>query len=210
MKIWAPSMITALIFLQPSSTAFFTAPTAYIGWLPMLNECLSLSSDGVTGQHAPNQVMSDAAITGTIDSAKKVNDPTTETTPSSTAWRAHVAATAASNCSSQTITSSGWPAMPPRLLMYSAYALAVLAMFSYVGPAAFKVVTVITLSGVPVGVAAEPPAGVDAEPPAVVAAPAVVAVDAELAAVVLLLLSSLPQAATPSAATTSSANAQRC
>ena len=38
MKIWAPSMMTALMFSQPSSTAFFTAPTAYIGWLPMLNE----------------------------------------------------------------------------------------------------------------------------------------------------------------------------
>src|SRR5262245_31343878 len=116
MKIWAPSMITALIFLQPSSTAFLTAPTAYIGWLPMLNECGSVSSDGVIGQQAPNQVMSDSAMTGTIDSAKNVNEPTIETTPSSTAWRAHVAATAGSNCSSQTSTSSGWPAMPPRAL----------------------------------------------------------------------------------------------
>src|SRR3954453_6353792 len=120
MKIWAPSMITALMCLQPSSTAFFTAPTAYIGWLPMLNEWGSVSSDGVMGQQAPNHVMSDAAITGTIDSAKNVNEPTTDTTPSSTAWRAHVAATAASNCSSQTVPSSGCPAMPPRLLMYSA------------------------------------------------------------------------------------------
>jgi hypothetical protein len=34
-KTWAPSMITALMFSQPSSTARFTAPTAYIGWLPM-------------------------------------------------------------------------------------------------------------------------------------------------------------------------------
>ena len=38
MKIWAPSMMTALMFSHPSSTAFLTAPTAYIGWLPMLNE----------------------------------------------------------------------------------------------------------------------------------------------------------------------------
>ena len=107
MKIWAPSMITALIFLQPSSTALLTAPTAYIGWFPMLNECGSVSSDGVIGQQAPNHVMSDAAITGTIDSAKNVNEPTIETSPSSTAWRAHVAATAGSNCSSHTVTSSG-------------------------------------------------------------------------------------------------------
>ena len=57
MKIWAPSMMTALMFSQPSSTAFFTAPTAYIGWLPMLNEYGLVSSDGVIGQHAPNHVM---------------------------------------------------------------------------------------------------------------------------------------------------------
>src|SRR5215213_4702892 len=113
----APSAITALMFSQPSSTAFFTAPTAYIGWLPMLNEYGLVSSDGVIGQHAPNHVMLDSAITGTIDSAKNVNEPTIDTMPSSTACRAHVAATAGSNCSSQTVTSSGWPAIPPRALM---------------------------------------------------------------------------------------------
>ena len=130
MKIRVPSMITALMFSQPSSTAFFTAPTAYIGWLPMLNEYLLVSSSGVIGQHAPNQVMLDASMTGTIAAAKNVNEPTIDTMPSSTAWRAHVVATAGSNCSSQTVTSSGRPAIPPRALMYLAYALAVLAMFS--------------------------------------------------------------------------------
>ena len=156
MKIWAPSMMTALMFWQPSSTAFFTAPTAYIGWLPMLNEWGSVSSDGVIGQQAPNHVMSESAITGTIDSAKNVNEPTIDTMSSSTACRAHVAATAGSNCSSQTVTSSGWPAMPPRALMYCAYALAVLEMFAYVGPAALSVVTVMTLIGSPVGASAVP------------------------------------------------------
>ena len=52
-------MMTALMFLQPSSTARFTAPTAYIGWLPIGNECGSVSSDGVIGQHSPNQVIFD-------------------------------------------------------------------------------------------------------------------------------------------------------
>src|SRR4029079_6346509 len=155
-------MITALIFLQPSSTALLTAPTAYIGWFPMLNECGSVSSDGVIGQQAPNHVMSDAAITGTIDSAKKGNEPTIATSPASTAWRAHVAATAGSNCSSHTVTSSGWPAIPPRELMYWAYALAVSAMFWYVGPAALSVVTVMTLIGSPVGAAAVPSAVLEA------------------------------------------------
>ena len=110
-------MMTALMFSQPSSTARFTAPTAYIGWLPMLNEYGLVSSDGVIGQQAPNHVMLDSAITGTIDSAKNVNEPTIDTMPSSTAWRAQVVATAGSNCSSQTVTSSGRPAMPPRALM---------------------------------------------------------------------------------------------
>src|SRR6478752_2322427 len=85
MNTWAPSMMTALMLWQPSSTAFFTAPTAYIGWLPMLNEYGLDSSDGVIGQQAPNQVMPDSAITGTIDSAKNVNDPTIDTMFSSTA-----------------------------------------------------------------------------------------------------------------------------
>ncbi len=125
----APSMITALMFSQPSSIARFTAPTAYIGWLPIGNECGSVSSDGVIGQHSPNHVMFDSARTGTMLSAKNENEPTTDTMPSSTACRAHVAAMAGSNCSSQTVTSSGRPAIPPRALMYVAYALAVLAMF---------------------------------------------------------------------------------
>ncbi len=63
-------MMTALMFSHPSSTARCTAPTAYIGWLPMLNEYGFVSSAGVIGQHAPNQVMLDSAMTGTIDSAK--------------------------------------------------------------------------------------------------------------------------------------------
>ena len=83
----------------------------------MLNEYGLVSSDGVIGQHAPNQVMLDSAITGTIDSAKYVNEPTIDTMSSSTAWRAHVVATAGSNCSSHTVTSSGRPAIPPRALM---------------------------------------------------------------------------------------------
>ena len=73
--------------------------------------------------------MLDFSITGTMLSAKNVNDPTTATTSSSTACLAHVAATAGSNCSSQTITSRGRPAIPPRALMYVSYALAVFAMF---------------------------------------------------------------------------------
>src|SRR6476659_1315831 len=115
-KICAPSMMTPLMSSQPSSTACCTAPTAYIGWLPMLNEYGLVSSDGVIGQHAPNQVMLDSEITGTIDSAKYVNEPTIDTMSSSTAWRAHVVATAGSNCSSHTVTSSGRPAIPPRAL----------------------------------------------------------------------------------------------
>src|SRR5918994_7534742 len=110
-------MITALMFSHPSSTARFTAPTAYIGWLPIGNEYGLVSSDGVIGQHGPNHVMLESAMTGTIDSAKNVNDPTTDSMSSSTAWRAHVAATAGSNCSSQTVTSSGRPAIPPCALM---------------------------------------------------------------------------------------------
>ena len=83
----------------------------------MLNECGDVSSDGEIGQHAPNQVMSDSAITGTIASAKYVNEPTIDTTSSATASRAHVAAMAGSNCSSQTMTSSGRPLIPPFELM---------------------------------------------------------------------------------------------
>ena len=113
----APSAITALMFWQPSSTARLTSPTEYIGWFPIGNEWGELSSDGEIAQHGPNHVMSDSAITGTIASAKYVNEPTTETTPSSTAWRAHVAAIAASNCSSHTWTSTGRPLMPPLSLM---------------------------------------------------------------------------------------------
>ena len=116
-KIWAPSMMTALIAWQPSSMARLMMPTAYIGWLPMGNECGLVSSDGVIGQHGPNQVMSDSAITGTMLSAKNVNEPTTDTMFSSTASRAQAAATAGSNCSSHTVTSSGRPPMPPRALM---------------------------------------------------------------------------------------------
>ena len=69
------------------------------------------------GQQAPNHVMLDSEITGTMLSAKNVNEPTIETMPSSTAWRAQVVATAGSYCSSQTVTASGRPAMPPRELM---------------------------------------------------------------------------------------------
>ena len=88
-----------------------------MGWLPIGNECLLVSSDGVIGQQGPNQVMSDSAMTGTMLSAKNVNDPTIDTMPSSTASRAHDVATAGSNCSSHTVTSSGRPAIPPRALM---------------------------------------------------------------------------------------------
>ena len=112
-------MITALIAVHPSCTARDTAPTAYIGWLPIGNEYGLVHSDGVIGQHSPNQVIPDSARTGTMLSAKNVNDPTTETISFSTASRAHVVATAGSNISSQTVTSSGRPAMPPLALMYS-------------------------------------------------------------------------------------------
>ena len=113
-------MMTAFMLVQPSSTARFTEPTAYMGWLPIGNECLLVSSDGVIGQHGPNQVMSDSAMTGTMLSAKNVNEPTIDTMSPSVASRAHEVATAGSNCSSQTVTSSGRPAMPPRALIYSA------------------------------------------------------------------------------------------
>jgi hypothetical protein len=46
-------------------------------------------------------------------------DPTTATTFSSTAWRAHADASVGLPCSSQTITSSGAPAMPPWALIQS-------------------------------------------------------------------------------------------
>ncbi|MEL7158417.1 MAG: hypothetical protein AAFN30_17715, partial [Actinomycetota bacterium] len=37
--------------------ARLTAPTAYIGWLPIGNEWGLVSSEGVIGQHGPNQLM---------------------------------------------------------------------------------------------------------------------------------------------------------
>jgi hypothetical protein len=87
--------------------------------LPIGNEYGLVHSDGVIGQHSPNQVISDSASTGTMLSAKKVNEPMTETISFSTASRAQVVATAGSNISSHTVTSSGRPAIPPRALMYS-------------------------------------------------------------------------------------------
>ncbi len=84
----------------------------------MGNESGLVSSEGVIGQHSPNHVILDSAITGTMLSAKNVNEPTIETILPSTADRAHVVATAGSNCSSHTVTLSGRPAMPPRALMY--------------------------------------------------------------------------------------------
>src|SRR5258706_13584281 len=100
-------MMTALIALHPSFTACDTAPTAYIGWLPMGNESGLVSSEGVIGQHSPNHVILDSAITGTMLSAKNVNEPTIETILPSTADRAHVVATARSNCSAHTVALIG-------------------------------------------------------------------------------------------------------
>ena len=50
--------------------------------------------------------------------ASKVNEPTTATTFSSTAWRAQLAPSFGSPLLSQVITCSGRPLMPPLSLMY--------------------------------------------------------------------------------------------
>jgi hypothetical protein len=50
--------------------------------------------------------------------ASNVNEPTTATTFSSTAWRAHVAPSLGSPLLSHVMMSSGRPAMPPLSLMY--------------------------------------------------------------------------------------------
>ena len=47
----------------------------------MVNESGLVSSEGVIGQHSPNHVILDSAITGNDVSAKNVNEPTIDTIP---------------------------------------------------------------------------------------------------------------------------------
>ena len=78
-------MMTALMFLQPSSTARFTRPTPYIGWVPMGNEMSDVHCGGVIGQHSPNTGMPAFSSAGMMFVPRNENEPTTATTLSSTA-----------------------------------------------------------------------------------------------------------------------------
>jgi len=115
----APWMITAVVFLQPSSLARFMRPTAYSGWLPIGKESVLVYSEGEIAQHMPQYATLPFARVGTIASPVKLNEPTTATALSATALRAHAVASVGVPFRSQNFTSTGWPLMPPLALMYS-------------------------------------------------------------------------------------------
>ena len=105
-KISAPWMITPTIFLQPSFTARETRPTAYRGWFPVGNETGLWNSVGESAQQSPKYAILAFWSTGTIASPVKVNEPTTATALSATAFRAHAVAPVGVPCASQNLTLS--------------------------------------------------------------------------------------------------------
>ena len=109
-----------------------------------------------------------SSSTGMIRLASNVNEPTTATTFSSTAWRAQLAPSFGSPLLSQVMTCSGWPAMPPLSLMYFSYTSAAPGMFGYGGSCVFTGAVDHHLDRC-AGRRARPV--VVADPPAVVAAP---------------------------------------
>jgi hypothetical protein len=78
---------------------------------PIGNEIGLVNSWATRGQHSPNQAVLACSRIGMMRLASKVNEPTTATTFSSTAWRAQFAPSFGSPLLSHVISWSGWPAM---------------------------------------------------------------------------------------------------
>ncbi len=113
------SITTLTGFSQPSWAIFHPRPAPIPGSNePRTNEIELVNSCATSGQQAPNQAMLASSRIGMMRLASNVNDPTTATTCSSTAWRAQLAPSFGSPLLSHVMMSSGRPATPPLSLMY--------------------------------------------------------------------------------------------